>query len=889
MSEERSQFAQRIDERKFSPSRKGYDKREVQDYLEDLEQAFRELEGHASRASQRVGELERDLSKTKATERVSVDNAMMAVFDAKDRILDRARRRADEIEEEAHGEAGRIRESALTEAGGADGSAAGEIAAARAQADEIVAAARREADRLRSDATSDVTQDLEAEMAALAAQVRRAHDDTAAVKTDLDAARQHIVELETAAADGSSEDLEQRFAELAEHLNATKADVARLQEDLDERDKQVAALNEAVAAAEQALDQSKSYVAKADAALEAKDAETDAVAHARDAETQAALEAKDAAVEQLRQDLAAAHTESEALRSSQDDAQLAASRVQEIEAALEAKDHEIVSLHAAADQSETTHGSLQGELTDVRQQLDTAQQEADASRAELEKLREHGEKAQATDEALAAVQTELADQRQQAEALKFVQRMSTVQASLADTFGRQETAAMIAEIGRSRNGQQLEDVQTKIQEGESSLAEAHEKIASLEAQLGEIGEGTADLDNAKQQAEAILAAAREEAEAIESEAEEEAEQRAAKVIASARDEADQVRQTVATLTGQAEDARSAALRSKLEAEDLAETQRSIGDAREDIVASAKTQAEELEQEAQRVVADAKAEAEQAIAAARSEAVQTKADTEEQAQAIIAAAENKAEELLAEAEVNAAARLQAEADVVDSGDDLAALLAEAEQEVAISEELRRQREEIIQREQDLADRERSFAAKHEDAAMSLTSARGGAAETMVSTETVEPAVDPEPVMDLESVDVSPAEDSADDSDDPADRLSALLEQVAPTASSTELTEDEPVDLDRLSQDLGDQPRTRMAWPTPVDRDDSAARPTADDAAQDDDDADDAADDDADPDPDDAPRESRYRTRSAQLPRLGDQAKSNMTTMANLRKKSRGVNN
>mgnify|MGYP001544571887 CR=1 FL=1 len=40
VSDERIHFAQRIDERAFSRSRRGYDKAEVKTYLEDLEQAF---------------------------------------------------------------------------------------------------------------------------------------------------------------------------------------------------------------------------------------------------------------------------------------------------------------------------------------------------------------------------------------------------------------------------------------------------------------------------------------------------------------------------------------------------------------------------------------------------------------------------------------------------------------------------------------------------------------------------------------------------------------------------------------------------------------------------------------------------------------------------------
>lgn len=98
---ERTPHTQRIDEKKFSVVRKGYDTREVKTFLEDLEHAFSDIEGHAHRTSQRVVELERDLSAARATENASLDNAMMAVFDVKDRMLDRAQRRAREIQDEA--------------------------------------------------------------------------------------------------------------------------------------------------------------------------------------------------------------------------------------------------------------------------------------------------------------------------------------------------------------------------------------------------------------------------------------------------------------------------------------------------------------------------------------------------------------------------------------------------------------------------------------------------------------------------------------------------------------------------------------------------------------------------------------------------------------------
>ena len=919
VSEKAPNLPESIDTREFSTTRKGYDKREVRDYLEDLEQAFRELEGHARRTSQRVGDLERDLSKARATERVSVDNAMMAVFDAKDRILDRARRRADEIEEEAHVEAGRIREAAITDAGGAGGPAAGEIAAARAQADEIVAAARREADRMRNDAASDVTEDLEAELAALSAQVRRAHDDTAAVKEELDTARQRIVQLESEVGSGPSEDLEQKFAELEGHLVTAKAEADQLRQDLEARDTQVDALSAAVAAAEEALVQSKSYVVETESALDAKDAETQQLRQDLDkdrtelqelraaqqdriatderlenieteleakigeievltgaaVENETALDAKDAETQQLRQDLDKDRTELQELRAAQQDRTATDERLENIETELEAKIGEIKVLTGAAAENETARIALDEELASANRALAVAEQNSDQQSEEIEQLHASQEAVGDTAEALVAVEAKLVVAEEQAAAADFVNRMGAIEATLTSSAGQEEATALVAEIARitevgAADDDRTAELEAAVAESKTSLTEAKERIAALEGALNRSDTAADDLEEARSQAEAILAAARIEAEGIETEAEEQAEQRAARVIAKAREEADQVRQTVATLTAQAEDARSAALRSKLEAEDLAEAQRSISGARDDIVASAKSEAQELENEA-----------EQVIAHARSDADRIKAESEERAESIVADARQKAEELITQAESAAAERV-AEAEVVDDDDDLAALLAEAEQDVAISEGLRLQREELIQREQELVEFEQAVAAKHEEAALLLASARESAAATsgFGSSDPTPPAGKSQtaPTVDHTTTDPSVA-----DSDDPAERLSALLEQVAPTTAAEATTDhEEPLDLDRLSEDLDIEPRARMAWPTPVNQDDSEDDADLDEPASDDVEIDDDLESDGEQ------RESRYRSRSAQLPRLGSKAKSNMTTMANLRKKSRGIN-
>lgn len=632
MSEERSHFAQRIDERKFSLTRRGYDKREVRAYLEDLEQAFRELEGHARRTSQRVADLERDLADARATEKVSVDNAMMAVFDAKDRILERARRRADEIEEQAHAEASRIKAAAITDVGAGAGSGASEIAAASAQADEIIASARREADRIRRDAEEGATRDLEAELDAVTAQLRRAHADTASAKEQLDAARKRIVELESGVNESPSGELEEKFAELESLLRAARDDNARLTKELEEKDQQIGVLEEA------------------------------------------------------------------------------------------------------------------------------RNTDPDGSEA-----------------ALAA--------------------------------------------------------------GEQLLAESRRAIADLEAQLADDSDGS----DVQEQAESVLAAARDEAEAIKAEAEEQAEQRAAKVIAKAREEADQVRQTVATLTAQAEDARSAALRSKLEAENLVEAQRSMGEARDDIIAAANSRAEEIESEAHQSAEEIRKQAEEELAKAKADAEQMRAEAEQVA-------------------------TQA-----PSGEELAAMLEEAEHEVAISEELRLMRAELDRREQELEERERVLNARQLEEAQSRLSSL-----EMLTPPSVDASI-PQP-DDKSTV-------GADD--DPADRLSALLEAAASSpgeSSDVESREDVSVDLD------GAEPRPRVAWPAPSRRADAEKRDQ--EPGEEDDLETEPMGELAEEDPgegeeldeDGKPRETRYRSRSAQLPRLGNQAKSNMTTMANLRKKS-----
>ena len=93
-------------QKEFSIVRKGYDPAEVQEHLAEYDVALRELEEYATRLKHELAEAKVEISRLQAAEQDSVDKAMLAVFDAKERIMERARLKAQEIEEEARVAAG---------------------------------------------------------------------------------------------------------------------------------------------------------------------------------------------------------------------------------------------------------------------------------------------------------------------------------------------------------------------------------------------------------------------------------------------------------------------------------------------------------------------------------------------------------------------------------------------------------------------------------------------------------------------------------------------------------------------------------------------------------------------------------------------------------------
>ncbi len=160
-----------VDDRVFPVVRKGYDIGQVKAYLSEVEASFREWERWAEEAKARF-----KIAEEKARDTDEVDEAMLAVFAAKDRIVEQGRLRAEQIEAEA-------RERARVDYEDAAGAI---IREAEEQARRIVQEAREEADRVFG-AARDEAEGLIAQAQANAAVIEDRSGDTLVVDlTDRD-------------------------------------------------------------------------------------------------------------------------------------------------------------------------------------------------------------------------------------------------------------------------------------------------------------------------------------------------------------------------------------------------------------------------------------------------------------------------------------------------------------------------------------------------------------------------------------------------------------------------------------------------------------------------------------------------------------------------------
>ncbi len=232
-----------IDRREFGTSRKGYDKREVKEFLRELESNFRELERWAQDTKTRLQKAEFEAEKSRSSEGQSVDSAMVAVFDAKDRVLSRARKQAAKIEAEARDRAASLEHEARihAEEAGLQVDQDGVVEDAQQRAGEIISAAEGEAERIRNDQDAeaerlitefeDDRQRLTAEVERLAAALEEleTQDDDVRVEADkvaagLVAAAQQAAGEVVAEAEAKSRELEERAFELDERGRILEAE-----------------------------------------------------------------------------------------------------------------------------------------------------------------------------------------------------------------------------------------------------------------------------------------------------------------------------------------------------------------------------------------------------------------------------------------------------------------------------------------------------------------------------------------------------------------------------------------------------------------------------------------------------------------------------------------
>ncbi len=106
MSGDASANGEGFPEKEFSIVRKGYAPDEVDELLAEYGVAVRDLEQYAGRLKQELAEARAEIKRLQDSEQEAVDRAMLAVFDSKERILERARQKALKIENEARLAAG---------------------------------------------------------------------------------------------------------------------------------------------------------------------------------------------------------------------------------------------------------------------------------------------------------------------------------------------------------------------------------------------------------------------------------------------------------------------------------------------------------------------------------------------------------------------------------------------------------------------------------------------------------------------------------------------------------------------------------------------------------------------------------------------------------------
>ena len=305
----------RIDETSFPIVRKGFDPREVIKYLRGVEESFQDLETWTQTLRHQLEEAERELSSAVGAEAGAVDTAMVAVFDAKDRIIERTTLEADRLMEttqiearsikdeaerllsSAQSQAGRLKDALVD--GDEGGIAAARLKAAEAEAARIIAAAGAKAAELEVSQPVD-TSELESRIALLESDLEVATFEATKVSTERDRLFAELARAREDSKDGGS------AAETEEMIAEAERKVARL----------VAGASESAA---RAREESDAYISDSRAEFEEEStrrrAELDAAISEADAELRRVQLAAAESTGQTRAAIADAGVKADAVRS----------------------------------------------------------------------------------------------------------------------------------------------------------------------------------------------------------------------------------------------------------------------------------------------------------------------------------------------------------------------------------------------------------------------------------------------------------------------------------------------------------------------------------------------------------------------------------------------
>ena len=589
-----------LDKREFSLSRKGFDREEVRAYLRKVDRQYRDLSLRAQDSKVRLDQAEYELGKLKAEQSQSVDTAIAAVLDAKDRILERARKQAAQIEEEA-------RQNAEF-AGDASGEPGELIEKARIQAASIVSEAEAKAEKLGHSGETDSVA-------------------LVTMMSERDALARELKELTASAAASAGGDA---FAIAAAEVKAKEiisSAEAAAKSMSDRLHKELASASSSNAEAEQ-----RAEVIIADAEERAKDL----IALAQEVSGSSRSEAERIAATAGSAILEEAHQEADAVKRE------AETLLKNAESASEARSAEIMLREAELEQLADMASKAEAEAAET---LASARQSAEALRVEAQEFRDEAStKRDEADELLArarasAAETgaELHDSRDELEnSLKAIEE--TIAVKRAEVAEAEDSVAELAE--------HLESVRIELETEQNALmaakAAAEAELDQLRADMTELRAVTmADADKIQVQLHereaeaAVLVDAEERAAAIAEEAEErailvtrDAEQRAAELVAEAEGKA-------VELLAEAEAKRD-------ELNELAATQAATSDAVETVISETEAKAEAILEraraEAERIETDA-AEVLRNAVEARDQA-STSSDDPEAAVALVAELEER---------------------------------------------------------------------------------------------------------------------------------------------------------------------------------------------------------------------------------------------------------